>query len=178
MFFLSEFYSLPKTLKIDFQSPTLFWRTDWRDQLLRLRARTYPPKKSLEALKILEMLGTHGGWWKIDSRTGRTFFSELRLQDISELNSETGGIRFRRARFQTPNSVSFLALTEFQEENSVSSSQPIICVAKRTHRVFRRTHRVCCRTQWVLSSETVLSKQYSARFLSTIYIYISIHPVR
>ena len=52
--------------------------------------------------------------------------------------------------------------------NSVSSSRPIICVPKRTQRVFRRTHRVCRRTQWVLFSETVLSKQYSARFLLTV----------
>ena len=36
---------------------------------------------------------------------------------------ETGLIRFRRARFQTLNSPSF-------GENSVSSSQPIICVPK------------------------------------------------
>ena len=50
-------------------------------------------------------------------------------------------------------------------ENSVSSSQPTICVPKRTHQVFGRTHRVCPKTQWVLFSETVLSKQYSARFL-------------
>ena len=28
----------------------------------------------------------------------------------------------------------------------MSSSQPIICVPKRTHRVFRRTHRVCPKT--------------------------------
>ena len=41
----------------------------------------------------------------------------------------------------------FFALTEFRAENSVSSSQPIICVPKRTHRVFRRTHRVCPNTQ-------------------------------
>ena len=52
------------------------------------------------------------------------------------LGSETGRIRFRRARFQTPNSVSFFGLTEFQGANSVSSSQPIIWVSKRTHRVF------------------------------------------
>ena len=71
-------------------------------------------------------------------------------------------------RFQTPNSVSFSGLTEFRGANSVSSSQPIICVPKRTHRVFRRTHRVCRKTQWVLSSETVLSKQYSARFLESV----------
>ena len=49
---------------------------------------------------------------------------------------ETGRIRFQRARFQTPNSVSFLALTEFRGESSVSSSQPMICAPKRTHRVF------------------------------------------
>ena len=43
---------------------------------------------------------------------------------------KTGRIRFRRVRFQIPNSVSFLALAEFRGENSVSSSQPIICVHK------------------------------------------------
>ena len=83
----------------------------------------------------------------------------------SGFSSETGRIRFRRVRFQTLNSVSLLGLTEFRGEKSVSSSQPMICVPKWTHRVFRGTHRVCRRTQWVLSSETILSKQYSARFL-------------
>ena len=34
------------------------------------------------------------------------------------------------------NSVSFFALTEFWGESSVSSSQPTMCVPKRTHRVF------------------------------------------
>ena len=53
----------------------------------------------------------------------------------------TGRIRFRRARVQTPSSVSVWALIEFQGESSVSSSQPI------THRAFRRTHRVCRRNQ-------------------------------
>ena len=39
------------------------------------------------------------------------------------------------------------------------------CLPKRTHRVvFCRAQRVCLWTQWVLSSETVLSKQYSASF--------------
>ena len=42
--------------------------------------------------------------------------------------SETGRIRFRGVRFQTPNSVSFSGLTEFRGANSASSSQPIICV--------------------------------------------------
>ena len=40
-----------------------------------------------------------------------------------------------------------LVLTEFRGENSVSSSQPIICVPKQIHRDFRRTHRVCPKTQ-------------------------------
>ena len=51
------------------------------------------------------------------------------------------------ARFQTPSRVSFLPLIEFRGESSVSSSQPLICVPKQAHRVFRRTHRVWCRTQ-------------------------------
>ena len=80
--------------------------------------------------------------------------------------SETGGIRFQRVRCQTPSSVSSFALTELQGENSVSSFRPIICVPKQTHRVSCRTHRVCRITQWVLSSQTVLAKQYSARFLT------------
>ena len=41
----------------------------------------------------------------------------------------------------------YFALTELRGENSVSSSQPIICVPKWTHRVYRRTHRVCSWTQ-------------------------------
>ena len=61
--------------------------------------------------------------------------------------SETGRIRFRRVRFQTPNSVSFSRLTEFWGAHSVSSFQPIICMPTQTHRVFRRTHRVCPKTQ-------------------------------
>ena len=43
--------------------------------------------------------------------------------------------------------VSLLALTEFRGESSVSSSQPFICVPKRTHPIFRRTHRVSRKTQ-------------------------------
>ena len=62
--------------------------------------------------------------------------------------SETGWIWFRGVRLQTPNSVSFFALTEFRGENSVTPSQPNICVTKRTHRVFRRTHQACPQTQW------------------------------
>ena len=66
----------------------------------------------------------------------------------SAVNGEIGRIRFRGVRFQTPNSVSFFGLAEFRGANSVSSSQPIICVQTWTHRVSRRTHRVCPKTQW------------------------------
>ena len=52
---------------------------------------------------------------------------------------ETGRIQFRRARLEAPSSVSFSVLTEFREEISVSSSQPLICVQNGTHRVSRRT---------------------------------------
>ena len=38
----------------------------------------------------------------------------------------------------------------------MSSSQPIICVPKRTHRVLRRTHRVCPGTRAVRLSECLL----------------------
>ena len=79
------------------------------------------------------------------------FFRISRLEGFL-YSSETGRIRFRGARFQTPNSVSFSGLIEFWGANSVSSSQPIICVPKRTHRVFCRTHRVCRGTQWGLVS--------------------------
>ena len=109
--------------------------------------------------KILQESSFHGCWLAI--------VVVWRLW--REQHSETGRIRFRsfrRARFQTPSSVSFFGLTEFRAESSASSSQPIICVPKRTYRVLRRTHRVCPRTRWVPSSETVLSKQYSARFLN------------
>ena len=100
-----------------------------------------------------------------DSMPLSTRTTRWKLQTAPFKISETGRIRFRRAQFQTPSSVSFLVLTEFRGESSVSSFQPIICVPKQTHRVFRRTHQVCWRTRWVLSSEIVLSKHYSARVL-------------
>ena len=46
------------------------------------------------------------------------------------------GEKTPRVRFQTPSSVSFLGLTECRGANSVGSFRPIICVPKRTHRVF------------------------------------------
>ena len=59
--------------------------------------------------------------------------------------------------FKTPSPMSFLVLTELWGENSVSSSQPTVCVPKQTHRVFRRTDRVRCRNSVSFS----LPKQYS-----------------
>ena len=53
----------------------------------------------------------------------------------------------------------FLALTEIRGVNSVSSFRPTMSVPKRTHRVFSQNSPE-------FSSETVLSKQYSARFLN------------
>ena len=50
---------------------------------------------------------------------------------LAQLLLETGRLRFRRARFQTPNSVIFfLALTELRGENSVSSSHFFCSCAK------------------------------------------------
>ena len=43
--------------------------------------------------------------------------------------------------------IEFLCTHRVWGENSARSSQPTICVTKRTHRVFRRTHRVCPKTQ-------------------------------
>ena len=67
--------------------------------------------------------------------------------------------------FRAPNSVSFLALTKFQGDNSVSSSQPLVSVPKQAHRASCRTQGVWYRTQGVLSFEAVVSKQYSTRFI-------------
>ena len=74
--------------------------------------------------------------------------------------SETGRIRFRRVRFQTPNSVSFSGLTEFRGANSVSSFQPINCVSKRTHRVFSQNSPSLTQNS-VRLSEFSPPKQYS-----------------
>ena len=100
----------------------------------------------------------------------RFLWEELLVPNCDSQSSETGRIRFRRVRFQTPSSVSFLALTEFRGENSVSSSQPIICVIKRTHRDFSQNspsfETVLPQNSVSSPSETVLSKLYSARFLN------------
>ena len=70
------------------------------------------------------------------------------------LNPNICRTRFRRARLQTPNSVSFLALAEFRGEGSVSSSRSTICVPSAELTEFAAE-----------LSEFSLPKQYSARFL-------------
>ena len=101
------------------------------------QCRNMAPGRGFLQAFVLDML----------SRRGLSFVEELRrrrpqklgaLEAVSRKSSETGRTRFRRVRFQTPNSVKLLALTELRGENSVSSSQPGICVPKRTHRVFCR----------------------------------------
>ena len=62
--------------------------------------------------------------------------------------------------------------TELWGENSVSSSRPIICLPKRTHRVFRRSHRVCPKTQW--GSVSYLLRNSTLETLSR-YHFLEIH---
>ena len=66
----------------------------------------------------------------------------------------------RGARPQTPNSVSYLALIEFQGGNSLSFSQSSICAQSELTRLFTQ-HRVCPKLSEfsLLASETVLSKE-------------------
>ena len=82
--------------------------------------------------------------------------------------SETGRIRFRGVRVQTPNSVSFLGLTELRERTQwVPFSLLFVCQNELTEFCAELTEFAPKRTeaQWVLFSETVPSKQYSACFL-------------
>ena len=76
---------------------------------------------------------------------------------------------FQRVWFWTLNSVSFwpsLSSGDRSQWVLLSLLCQRICVLKRTHQVHHRTHRVSRRTHWDLSSEPVLSKQYSARSLN------------
>ena len=96
------------------------------------------------------------------TRQGCSLFLKVKKRKWAEYGFGEYGFK-RRAQWV------FLALTEFRGESSVSSSQSIICVPKRTHRVFRRTHRVCRETQWAsLSSllrNSTLETAFRTRFL-------------
>ena len=79
--------------------------------------------------------------------------------------AETGRIRgFGEYGFKHRAQCACWALTEFWGESSVRFCQPIICVPKRTHRVVRRTPESAAELR-NSAPKTVLSKQYSSRFL-------------
>ena len=87
----------------------------------------------------------------------RVYVLKVYVPVLFPRKSETGRIRFRGVRFQTPNSVSFFRLTEFAPRNSVSSSQPIICVCKS-----ELTEFLAELTEFAAElSEFSLPKQYS-----------------
>ena len=73
-------------------------------------------------------------------------FSErlANLWNAQSGTSETGQIRFRRVRFQTPSSVSFFLRSHRVPGRELGEflSAYYFCVPKRTHRACRRTHRV------------------------------------
>ena len=68
--------------------------------------------------------------------------------EAASMSLQTARIRFRRVRFWTPSSVSFLAFSELQGENSVSSSQPIFVCRSELTKFFCRPHRVWRKAQW------------------------------
>ena len=102
------------------------------------------------------------------NRTGRFQFRFRLLKNGSDSsgfqkNLETGRIRFRGVRLQTPNSVSFLGLTEFRGANSVSSSQPIICVPNELTEFFAELTEFAPKL-----SEFSSPKQYSRNSISPV----------
>ena len=83
--------------------------------------------------------------------------------------SETGRLRFRGARFQTLSSVSFFgAHWVSASELSEFLSAYYLCAKANSPSFFAELTEFAPKlseAHWVLSSKTVLSKQYSARFL-------------
>ena len=83
--------------------------------------------------------------------------------------SETGRIRFRRARFQTPSSVSFFPPHRVPGRELSEFLSAYYLNAKATSPSFFAELTECAaelsEAQWVLFPEAVLLKQYSARFL-------------
>ena len=72
-----------------------------------------------------------GTMQEIELARAQTFGQNVGPKPVQQY-SETGRIRFRRIRLQTPNSVSFVALAEFRGESSVSSSRLCVCQSKLT----------------------------------------------
>ena len=87
----------------------------------------------------------------------KVYKPRILLGDPEGHNSKMGQILFRRAPFQTPNSVScFLALTELRGENSVTrvsefcSAYSVYAKANSPSFFYRKTHRV-----WRRSNPTI-----------------------
>ena len=57
----------------------------------------------------------------------------LALSQSASFRNGPNTVSERTVGFQTRSSVRFFAFAEFRGENSVSSSQPSICVPRRTH---------------------------------------------
>ena len=94
--------------------------------------------------------GVHSGWrWLVNSSRTLSAETPYIFGDGPNTVSESTVSNTELSEF--------FGLTEFRGANSVSSFQPIICVPRRTHRVFRRTHRVCAPKLSEFSSP----KQYS-----------------
>ena len=85
----------------------------------------------------------------------------------------TGPNTVSGARFHSPNSVRFSGLTEFQGANSVSSSQPIICVPKRYSPSSSQNSPSLPQNSVRLSEfsppKQYSHRQYSARFLGPVF---------
>ena len=136
--------------KHDFEERTLFFLMTraWRELMIgnwgiahalrTLQMKTACGGNSIQQSCLLQLPHWSTRWWACSLLSASQLEpSKVQSRHCSDcLWSETGRIRFRRVWFRTPNSVSFSALTEFRGESSVSSSRPIICVPKRTHRVF------------------------------------------
>ena len=120
------------------------------------------PESTVSNTELSEFFGPHSeesdrGVWREEAlqrpEIQASFlypFSYAPLGEWGCISGELFGLFFRGlfvANPLPPTPFRNLRLTEFRGESSVSSSQPIICVPKRTHRVFRRTHRGCPKTQ-------------------------------
>ena len=105
------------------------------------RGRPLPHQK-ISGLKSLGL----GSFFVPDWKRFRRFRFRFRFRE-----SETGRIRFRRARSQTPNSVSFFCprRASGRELSEFLSAYDFVCQSElaKFFFFFRRTHRVCCRTQ-------------------------------
>ena len=103
------------------------------------------------------------------SKSVKQFFKSLRIGAIrSAANSAPrfGTSKFPRAQFHTPNSVSLFGPHRAPGWELRECLSAYICVQKRTHRVFFPELTEFAPKLSEFSSKPVLSKQYSAHFLS------------